>query len=624
MRKHFLIGFCCFGLVLGLLLIRSHPSETLIAAELDVAKTIEQERVKVVNKVKPAVVAVFARGGRGGGSGVVIDPEGYALTNYHVTSGCGNFMQAGLPDGILYDAVIVGQDKVGDVALIKLIPKKDGDKFPFVPLGDSDNVKAGDWSLAMGNPFLLATDFTPSVSFGLVSGVNRYQYPEGQFLEYTDCIQFDTTINPGNSGGPLFNMNAELIGINGRGSFAQDKRFRINCGVGYAISINQIKNFLGHLYAGIDADHATLGAAVRSADEEANLSQMVVREVLDDSDAYRRGLQEGDELIFFAGRSIRSVNQYKNILGIYPKDWRLPLVYRRGEREKKETLVRLQGYQSVIVEPKQPNQPPRPEAKDPGIKPPPSSVTKLFKERKGYANYYFNELAQKALLEKFKKLGDFSAVGGGWTIEGTFAQEGRNGQFTSTVTEVKDNESKSTKPVSTLQINDVVYTLQPLKGGESVVNRSEPPNSGGLVMAFYHLHRFFTVGPKGFEGNNFVHGGYEPFYPMPLDNSKPADMKDVRVMSEVIHTEHAGIACKWYFFKADLNPQMKSPVYQDGMLLGFETFISPKEIDPCEIYFSDYRAVDGRQLPHKMEVRHGDKRYALLTVNKYRLGETPK
>ena len=115
----------------------------------------------------------------------------------------------------------------------------------------------------MGNPFLLATDFTPTVTFGLVSGVHRYQYPAGTLLEYTDCIQIDTSINPGNSGGPLFNMKGELIGINGRGSF--DKRGRVNSGVGYAISINQIKNFLGHLQAGLDTDHATLGAAVETA-----------------------------------------------------------------------------------------------------------------------------------------------------------------------------------------------------------------------------------------------------------------------------------------------------------------------------------------------------------------------
>src|SRR5207248_11670900 len=160
-----------------------------------------------------------------------------------------------LPDGVLYDAVAVGIDKVGDVALIKLLPKKAGQDFPCATLGDSDAVKAGDWSLALGNPFLLATDFTPTVTFGLVSGTHRYQRPEGGvLLEYTDCIQVDASINPGNSGGPLFNAKGELIGINGRGSF--EKRGRVNSGVGHAISINQIKHFLAHLYAGLDTDHA--------------------------------------------------------------------------------------------------------------------------------------------------------------------------------------------------------------------------------------------------------------------------------------------------------------------------------------------------------------------------------
>ena len=194
----------------------------------------------------------------------------------------------------------------------------------------------------MGNPFSLAIDFTPTVTFGLVSGVNRYQPPEGQaLLEYTDCIQIDTSINPGNSGGPLFNMKGELIGINGRGSF--EKRGRVNSGVGYAISINQIKNFLGHLHAGIDTDHATLGAAVGTASEDAPLAQMVVKQVLDESDACRRGLQAGDQLLSFAGRPMTSANQYKNILGIYPKDWRLPLTVRRDNAERQEVLVRLMG-----------------------------------------------------------------------------------------------------------------------------------------------------------------------------------------------------------------------------------------------------------------------------------------
>ena len=191
-----------------------------LAAPDKSAADAEAERVKVIAQVQPAVAAVCFFGGQVCGSGVVISEDGYCLTNFHVVQPTGAVMQCGLADGKLYDSVLVGQDRIGDVALVRLLPKKEGDKFPFVKLGNSDKVEAGDWSLAMGNPFGLALDFTPTVTFGLISGVNRYQPPEGKgTLEYTDCIQFDTSINPGNSGGPLFNMDGELIGINGRGSF---------------------------------------------------------------------------------------------------------------------------------------------------------------------------------------------------------------------------------------------------------------------------------------------------------------------------------------------------------------------------------------------------------------------
>jgi serine protease Do len=312
------------------------------AQNLDQVLKAEAERVAVIQKIKPTVVAIFAKGGQGGGTGVLISPDGYALTNFHVVQPTGPTMQCGLPDGVLYDAVLVGLDKVGDVALIKLLPKKEGQRFPYAVLGDSDQVREGDWSIAMGNPFLLATDFHPTVTFGLVSGVNRYQYPSGVLLEYTDCLQIDTSINPGNSGGPLFNMQGELIGINGRGSF--DKRSRINSGVGYAISINQIKNFLGHLKAGIDTDHASLGATVATETDKSGLGRMRVQQILDEADVARRGVDIDDELISFAGRPMGSVNQFKNVVGIYPRGWRLPLEYRR-ERAKKETLVRLMGVQ---------------------------------------------------------------------------------------------------------------------------------------------------------------------------------------------------------------------------------------------------------------------------------------
>src|SRR5262245_14258677 len=450
------------------------------ADDLSSVRKAEQERIAVINKVRPAVCAIYARGGQGGGSGVVIDKIGYALTNFHVVQGSGPVMQCGLADGVLYDAVLVGLDKVGDVALIKLLPKKEGTPFPFAPLGDSAKTREGDWSLAMGNPFLRATDFTPTVTFGLVSGVHRYQYPEGTLLEYTDCIQIDTSINPGNSGGPLFNMKGELIGINGRGSF--DKRRRINSGVGYAISINQIKNFLGHLHSGLDTDHASLGARVQSATED--IPRLEVMEVLEKADVFRRGLDLGDELIAFAGRPMGTVNEFKNVLWIYPKDWRMPLEFRR-KTDRKEILVRLEGVQVKQEEEEDPNKPKTP-GPNPRPAPPPIPDTpakKLYVERKGFANYHFNELHQKRLWESFVKHGDFSKARGEWVIDADMDLPTSKTTCRLTLTEQKISD-KDTHPLVKF-VAGTDYSLDPLKQNLVDAERTAPAGSGGLLMAFH-------------------------------------------------------------------------------------------------------------------------------------------
>ena len=184
-------------------------------------------------------------------------------------------------------------------------------------MGDADGVRQGDWVFAMGNPFLLATDLQPTVTYGIVSGVHRYQPPAGTFLEYADCIQTDASINPGNSGGPLFDAQARLIGINGRGSF--QKRGRVNVGAGYAISINQIKRFLAALEGGRIVDHATLGVQVWADDS----GRVLVKDILENSDAYRRGLRLDDEVIGFGGRAISTPNGFLNVLGALPKSWRV-------------------------------------------------------------------------------------------------------------------------------------------------------------------------------------------------------------------------------------------------------------------------------------------------------------
>jgi S1-C subfamily serine protease len=570
------------------------------AAEVDRAVVdAEAKRIAAINKARPAVCAVCMYGGQGSGSGVVIDPEGYALTNYHVTESTGPLMQCGLADGVLYDAVVVGEDKIGDVALVKLLPKEPGKPFPFVKLGDSDRCRAGDWSLAMGNPFSLAMDFSPTVTYGLISGVNRYQPPAGGgALEYTDCIQIETSINPGNSGGPLFNMDGELIGINGRGSF--EKRGRVNSGVGYAISVNQIKNFLGHLYAGIEADHATLGAAVGSQDEEAELSKMVVRQILEQSDVYRRVLQLGDEIIKFGDRPVNSTNQYKNVLGIYPKGWRIPITYRR-DNTRRETLVRLMGLADTPIE-QRPTQP-EPKPKEPA-RPRPganSPAAKMLEPKKGFTNYYFNKLLLDKLLTAFKAAGDFSQVGGGWGLVGSVRLADKDTDFTITITDGSDGLTEV--KISRSGIEDAVKPLDNKVLGELQL----PQGSGGLLVALYQYRRLLTLGKGGFE-QAFDHAGWEPCYPPKPDGSQPASLAELRVDCEVLRTKHGAFDTKWYFDK------------KDKKLIGCEATIA-KDEDPCEVYFGDYKPVDGRSLPHRIDVRFGDKRYGVLTIKTYKLAE---
>ena len=421
-----------------------------VPLEVDPAvREAQAARAAVIEQVAPTVVAIFGPDGGGGGSGVLISADGLAVTNFHVTDGCGDAMKCGLNDGRVYDAVIVGTDPVGDVALIKLLGRDD---FPAATFGDSDAVRPGDWCLAMGNPFLLAkSDFQPTVTLGLVSGTHRYQEPAGTFLEYTDCLQIDASVNPGNSGGPLFAADGDqagrLIGINGRISI---KRGRVNSGAAYAISANQVRYFLGHLRSGRALDHGTLNATVRTNYD----GDVLFDRVLDNSAAQARGVKEGDELVAFAGRPIRSVNQFKNVLGVYPAGWPLPLTVRRGT-ETLDLMVRTRGLNRrtdllKIVAPK------------PG--PPPNDVVKpLLEKRPGFANAHFNDLERDRVLAS---LGP-AAPTSGWRLTGTDA-DGVAAEFT------LGDRGLGLK----LGANRF---LQSLEADAEV--KDEPPGSGGLLFA---------------------------------------------------------------------------------------------------------------------------------------------
>jgi len=316
-------------------------------------------------------------------------------------------------------------------------------------MADSLKARVGQWCMVIGNPFLLNTNLKPTVSWGILSGVGRYQYPSGTLLEYADCLQTDASINPGNSGGPLYDADGRLLGIVGRASF--EKRGRINVGVGYAISIQQAKNFLGDLHSGRIVDHATLGATVAS-DPDGGVR---VSNILDTSDAYRRGLRYGDEILEIDGRSVNTANQVQNVLATFPALWRVRLTYRNDEGLQ-STLVRLASVhgQDELLEKMAAALPPPPPAPDPkpekeeeggdgekGDSDPvpisipnphgepsaeenseiPEAVNALFQPRRGYANYYVNLQKQTQFIDSLKA--QFPGVVSGathdsWTIEG--------------------------------------------------------------------------------------------------------------------------------------------------------------------------------------------------------------
>ena len=553
----------------------------------------EAERVATIAKAQEATIAIFTNNGQGGGSGVVISPDGYALTNFHVAgSAAAEGLKCGMSNGELYDAVVVGIDPVGDVALIQLFGRTD---FPAAVLGDSDQVRSGDWAFVIGNPFLLATDFKPTVTYGIISGVHRYQYPAGTLLEYADCIQTDASINPGNSGGPLFDSAGRLIGINGRGSF--EKRGRVNVGVGYAISINQIKNFMGCLKSGRIVDHATLGARVASQED----GSVVVSDILESSDAFRRGLRYGDELVDFAGRPVQTVNGFKNILGTLPKGWRVPLAYRRrGERyDVQVRLAGVHGAQELIdkvsgkpsIEPPAPKPKPSEKPKDgrpdpapiPILQPEkvkkeaPAVVKEHYDARRGYANYYYNRLNRDRVWQTLSGRGDFKTLNGEWVLSGRLQEPGDT-QF-----QISDKLVACTLPggKSSISVED------------SLVDAAEPTASGGLLAALYLWRRLLVAGPEEF-------GSVEYYGTVPLVGQAG--------FVDVIIGKFGGVECNFLIDSTS------------GHLLVVELYLHEDD-DPCELHFADYRETDGREVARTMLVRYGDNVFGLFTFTEVSLKE---
>ncbi len=239
------------------------------------------------------------------GSGFIITKDGYILTNEHVVENPGT-VTVTTQDGHNYVAKIVGHDEKSDIALLKIDAKHD---LAVAPLGNSDDLKVGEWVMAIGNPF----GFDHSVTAGIVSA-------KGRFIpgNYEDFIQTDASINPGNSGGPLIDLRGDVVGVN----CAIYTRTGISMGIGFAVPIELVKEELPQLRSSGKVVRGWLGVYIQKVTPElaeslglADSRGALVAKVLDGGPAKAAGVKRGDVIVAFDNQPVSDSRELPLLVG---------------------------------------------------------------------------------------------------------------------------------------------------------------------------------------------------------------------------------------------------------------------------------------------------------------------
>jgi len=262
----------------------------------------------------------------GNGSGVIVSPEGYILTNNHVVEGAKEIKVA-LTDGREFDATVVGADPSSDIAVIKI----EAEGLPVAPLGNSDDLQVGDWVVALGSPFGLEN----TVTAGIVSATGRTNM---RLADYEDYIQTDAAINPGNSGGALVNLAGQVVGIN----TAIASRTGGYMGVGFAIPVNQARDVMDQLIDTGKVTRGWLGVSIQDVTPELretlgldeNANGALVGEVMSDTPAGQAGIKVGDVIVGMDGQAVSDANELRNRVAVTRpgKQVHLALLRDGGER----------------------------------------------------------------------------------------------------------------------------------------------------------------------------------------------------------------------------------------------------------------------------------------------------
>jgi S1-C subfamily serine protease len=293
-----------------------------------------------VEKARPTVASIdvesVTRGiffdftDQGAGTGIVVRPDGYIVTNFHVVQDASRIRVA-LPDGKSYDAQVVGLDIVTDLAILKI----DAQNLPTATFGDSDALKVGDWVLALGNA--LALKGGPTVTLGIVSARGRTVNTErGQLY---DMIQTDAPINDGNSGGPLVNLNGEVIGIST--AILRDAQ-----GIGFAVSSKTARPIIdalierGHVVRPLIGLTGTDLTPARASQLGVNvgIEGIIVTRAPADGPAYRAGIRVGDVVTSMNGTPTPDMARFLTLL------W----TYKAGDKVRLEAIRNNQPFTAEV------------------------------------------------------------------------------------------------------------------------------------------------------------------------------------------------------------------------------------------------------------------------------------
>lgn len=286
---------------------------------------------------------------QGTGSGVIFDPRGYILTNNHVIAGATE-ARVKLVDGREYEATVVGTDPDTDVGVIQIQPRAN-EKLPVVEIGSSDEVKVGDWVIALGNP--LGLDFT--VTAGIVSAKDRApQIIRRSQTALESFIQTDAAINPGNSGGPLVDLRGRVVGIN----TAIQSPTGYYSGAGFAIPIDLAKKVADDLIKYGAVHRPRLGVTVSpvsEADAEYYRLPAVagaeISSVQTDGAASQAGLRMGDVVVALDGEPVRTQAEFMVKLAEKQPGDRVRITYFRGGQQRDAT-VQLGQFEATAARPR--------------------------------------------------------------------------------------------------------------------------------------------------------------------------------------------------------------------------------------------------------------------------------